>query len=65
MGNAIIALKNPYFKYLFDKYGAIGYLCDSVEDMKNKIINLNEDTTAHNFQTYYDSLSPQMKLQLI
>lgn len=33
----IIALKHPYFNYLFEKAGDIGYLCDDLEEMRHII----------------------------
>ena len=44
LGIPIIALKHPYFNYLFSKGGDIGYLCDSYEDIVkvvNKLITTN------------------------
>jgi hypothetical protein len=29
----IIAIRNDYFVYLFEKYGEFGYLCDSIDEM--------------------------------
>jgi glycosyltransferase involved in cell wall biosynthesis len=29
----VVALHNPYFDYVFDKIGDIGYLCDTVDEM--------------------------------
>lgn len=36
----IIALKNEYFNYLFSKYGELGILCDSVDELAKIIINI-------------------------
>ena len=36
----IIAFRNPYLQYYFDKMGDIGYLCDSYEEMKDIIIKI-------------------------
>jgi glycosyltransferase involved in cell wall biosynthesis len=33
----IIALRNPYFEYYFEKMGDIGYLCDSYEELKELV----------------------------
>lgn len=33
----ILALRNAYFDYLFEKYGPIGYLCDNVKELLQKI----------------------------
>ena len=40
LGIPIIALKHPYFNYLFSKGGDIGYLCDSFEDIRKVIDTL-------------------------
>lgn len=36
----IIALKNDYFEYYFNKFGNIGYLFDTYEEMEAKIIEI-------------------------
>jgi hypothetical protein len=36
----IIALRNDYFEYLFSKFGAFGYLADSIDDMADIIRGL-------------------------
>ncbi len=36
----IIALKNPFFEYYFDKMGDIGYLCNNYEEIKELTINI-------------------------
>ncbi len=33
----IISLRNPFFEYYFNRFGNIGYLCDSVEEMSSII----------------------------
>lgn len=41
----IIALKSPYFSYLFNICGDIGYLCDDLDHMKyvvSQLINVND-----------------------
>jgi hypothetical protein len=37
----IIAIKNDYFVYLFEKYGAFGYLCNNIDEMINVIEQLS------------------------
>lgn len=37
----IVALHNHYFDYIFDKFGSIGCLCDSIDEIVNVINNLN------------------------
>ncbi|NLU94413.1 hypothetical protein [Chitinophaga sp. Ak27] len=36
----IISLRNDYFSEIFDKAGAIGYLCDSLEEMEEMIVRI-------------------------
>jgi glycosyltransferase involved in cell wall biosynthesis len=36
----VVALRNPYFDYVFGKMGNIGYLCDSVDEMADVIKEL-------------------------
>lgn len=44
----VIALKNPYFEYYFDKMGDIGYLCDSYDEIRDIIIKIiNTDSNEH------------------
>ena len=37
----IIALRNSYFEYLFNKYGEFGILCDDIMTLINEINNFN------------------------
>lgn len=37
----IIAIRNDYFEYIFNKFGSIGYLVDSVEEMADVIYSLS------------------------
>lgn len=39
----IIALHNNYFNYLFQKYGAFGYLCDNIEELISIIKKILKD----------------------
>ena len=43
----IIALKHPMFEYYFKKLGNIGYLCDNLDDMENRIIELYNHHDKH------------------
>ncbi|WP_147243442.1 glycosyltransferase family protein [Chitinophaga flava] len=48
-GKPIIAFKQPYFQYLFDKGGNIGFLCEGPEEMKvllERLINKDEELIA-------------------
>lgn len=54
----IIALENDYFKYLFQKYGDIGYLCKDIDEMAVIINNIRkEKKTNFNFENYINQLS--------
>lgn len=57
----IIALKNSYFEYLFKKYGAFGYLLDSVEEIADTINYLNCKTNSiyFNFDEIKRKISPE------
>ncbi|WP_372774348.1 hypothetical protein [Mangrovibacterium sp.] len=37
----IIALRNSFFEHYFNRYGEIGYLCDSLEEMSYYLSNIN------------------------
>lgn len=55
----ILALKNDYFEYLFDKYGQFGHLFDNVEEMANAVKRISAD----NFAKPVDFMSIKMKLK--
>lgn len=38
----IIAFRNDYFEYIFKKFGPIGYLVDSIEEMADLIVRISE-----------------------
>jgi hypothetical protein len=40
----IIALRNDYFEYVFNKFGSIGYLVDSVDEMADIICRISTGT---------------------
>ena len=39
----IIALRNDYFEYIFNKFGSIGYLVDSIEEMATLIQHIHSN----------------------
>ena len=41
LGIPIIALKNVYFEFLFNKYGDIGYLCSDTSNLKKLIKDMS------------------------
>lgn len=58
----IIALRNDYFQYFFSKYGSLGYLVDSVQDMANLIVDSESLCKDFNFDEIETKLSVE-KLQ--
>lgn len=45
----IIAIKNNYIEYYFKKYGDIGYLCDSYDELKEIVLNLIENVDINRY----------------
>lgn len=43
----IIAMRNDYFEYIFNKFGPIGYLVDSVSEMADIIYRISTNTEKH------------------
>ena len=64
LGIPIIALKHPYFNYLFSQGGDIGYLCDSFEDIP-KVINTLIKTNVLQSDKYKQQISNIKKLHSI
>lgn len=69
-GKPIIALKNAYFEYLFNKFGEMGYLCNSEDDLIQKINSLSSDTPIDAFKKNLENcrkalLPNQVKMQLL
>ncbi|MDB9874304.1 hypothetical protein OAC97_03505 [Flavobacteriaceae bacterium] len=64
LGIPIIALKHPYFNYLFSKGGDIGYLCDSFEDIR-KVIDTLMKTDILQTDKYIQQISNVQKLHSI
>ena len=66
----IIALHNYYFDYIFEKFGDLGFLCDSIDELVNKIneIALDREILTHfseNLKNAKEALLPQnVKKQL-
>ncbi|MEJ5055157.1 hypothetical protein [Sphingobacterium sp. MYb382] len=58
----ILALRNDYFSYIFEKYGEIGYLVDTLDELVGVIYSLKDDKaylTASNFEEIQLLLSPK------
>lgn len=63
----ILALKNDYFEYIFDKYGEFGYLFDEIDQMINKLNELisNRQIVDFDFEKIQLSFTPEaLSLQL-
>ena len=54
----IIALKNDYFQYIFNKFGEIGILCNSVEEMVDAIVKIQ--TGKLNFDIDFTSIKRKL-----
>ena len=70
MKKPILAIKNSYFSYIFEKFGSFGFLVDSVEEMAKTIKILKKEDLAFDFDTIQkklniSSISEQLKEQLI
>jgi len=48
----VIAITNPYFRYIFNKMGAIGYLCNTIDEIAEVIkgICIKHDSTLYRQQ---------------
>ena len=69
MKKPILAIKNSYFSYIFEKFGSFGFLVDSVEEMAKTIETLKEEDLVFDFNTIqkkmnFSSISEQLKEQL-
>lgn len=56
----IIAIKNSYLEYYFDKLGNIGYLCESIDDMAELIRSI---IGGEKKQEYFEQLENLKKAQ--
>ena len=70
MKKPIIAIRNSYFSYIFEKFGTFGFLVDSVEEMAKIIETLKKEDLVFDFDTIQkkmniSSISEQLKEQLI
>lgn len=63
----IIALKNPYFEYIFKKFGVFGYLLNNIDEMILKVEDLviGDSDYCIDFQRIKNDFSPEtISLQL-
>ncbi|KQS93202.1 hypothetical protein [Chryseobacterium sp. Leaf394] len=49
----IIALKTSFFSNIFSSYGSLGYLCDDIDEMKEKIIYLQKHQGSRELEEIY------------
>lgn len=67
MRKPIIALRNDYFEYIFSKFGKIGYLVDSVDEMATLIERIylnNEKQISIDFENIQNMLSTDISTQI-
>lgn len=61
-GKPIIAIRNDYFEYLFQKYGSFGFLVDDIEEMVDLLNRLIVDKNLYpdiDFEEFRKKLSPE------
>lgn len=52
----VIAIKNPFIEYYFNKMGNIGYLCDDYNEMKSIVLEILETNTNKCYMNQVDNL---------
>jgi hypothetical protein len=57
-----VALHNPYFDYVFDKMGDIGYLCDTVDEMAATIKEIVLAGDIERYNTQRQNIKEGLKL---
>lgn len=58
----VIAMRNDYFKYFFEKYGNIGYLAKDIDEMKQIITDIalgKQERPGIDFERIKEELSPR------
>jgi hypothetical protein len=60
----ILALKNPFFDYYFKKLGNIGFLCESFEELNQKISDIIQNGNSDFFQQIELLTKAQITLKL-
>ncbi len=69
----IIAIRNSFFEYYFNRYGEIGYLCDNLEEMSYYLSNINHERYKLQLQNIkqakkdlsLENISKRLRSQLI
>lgn len=54
----IISLRNEYFEYFFEKYGPVGYLVNSLDEMSKLLTNAENLTRNFDFDKIAEQLKP-------
>lgn len=52
----VIAIKNDFFTYYFNKFGNIGYLCDNVENMADIIVKLSKNPPYEDYKNQQSNI---------
>lgn len=52
----VIAIRSSYFEYYFNKFGNIGYLCNNIDELKNKIQELIINFPEAEYQVFKRNL---------
>ncbi len=52
----VISIKNDYFNWLFDTYGAMGFLCDTMEELEIIIMNLKNGEYEKDLEIFNNNM---------
>lgn len=61
----MIAIKNSYINYYFEKYGNIGYLCNSYEELRAKVVDLINNFPEQEYKEQVRNIQKIKKLETI
>ena len=56
LGVPVISIKNDYFNWLFDSYGAMGFLCDTMEELEIVIMNLKNGEYKKDLEIFNNNM---------
>lgn len=56
LGVPVISIKNDYFNWLFDSYGAMGFLCDTMEELKIIIMDLKNGEYKKDLEIFNNNM---------
>lgn len=57
MGLPVVSLYNDYFDWLFEKYGAFGFLCQNLEEMKSVLLKIQNGEFTNEIQRIEDNIN--------